>query len=191
MADISTFLFSFRSLEPGQQTFQAYGCIGNSFPSGFVGGGAPSYRCQSPEEPDLFGLNKPFRIIKPSPYFANGDANGFSDDVSRPDAYGEANFLDYDNDDLNFNRRHLTLDDIEKEVEKVRIALDEDSRALDEDEKNQQEADTWSLNVSCDSGVYNRASSRDSGPHSGKQTIFNPAIVFKMRTIYKQLFPLR
>lgn len=87
-----------------------------------------------------------------------------SDDSPKDDSYGEANFLDLEN----VVGKSSTLDEIEQEVNKVRVALDEDSRALDEDERQQAEADNWSLNVSCDSGVYNRASSRDSGPHSGE-----------------------
>lgn len=86
--------------------------------------------------------------------------------MSEEDRYGEATFLDHENIVEDREAHHRSLEEIEQEVNKVRVALDEDSRALEEDER-QQEADNWSLNVSCDSGVYNRASSRDSGPHSG------------------------
>ncbi|KAF9805476.1 hypothetical protein SFRURICE_013620, partial [Spodoptera frugiperda] len=168
------------SLEPGQARFPAFGPAGCSFPSRPVESGiAPSNRGPYPlpgePEPDPFAdfaqaLDSPpygaisFNAKSPT------TANGFSDGGStKDDSYGEATFLDFENIDVNSERKQSTLDEIEQEVNKVRVALDEDSRALEEDERHQAEADNWSLNVSCDSGVYNRASSRDSGPHSGEE----------------------
>lgn len=156
--------FLIRSLEPGQTNFQAFGPVAvGSFPSRPVAhAAAPSGIPQFIDDPkDPFNtLNK----ILDSPPF------GAETQVESKEGCGEATFLDCDISDVPTERRHSTLEEIEKEVDKVRVALDEDCRALEEDDKLQAEADNWSLNVSCDSGVYNRASSRDSGPHSGKQT---------------------
>lgn len=174
-----TFLFSFRSLEPGQARFQAFGPAGCSFPSQPVESGvAPSTRglYPLPGEPERDPFADFAQALDSPPYGVSSfsaksptAANCFSDGGStKDDSYGEATFLDFENIDVNAARKQSTLDEIEQEVNKVRVALDEDSRALEEDEKQQAEADNWSLNVSCDSGVYNRASSRDSGPHSGK-----------------------
>jgi hypothetical protein len=173
---IDSLLFSFRSLEPGQASFQAFGTAGCSFTSPPVESGvAPSVRASlssiAPEK-DPFG---DFAKSLDSPPFGTSSfsaqspiTNGVEDSAGvKGDSYGEATFLDFENI-ANADRIQSTLDEIEQEVNKVRVALDEDSRALDEDERQQAEADNWSLNVSCDSGVYNRASSRDSGPHSGE-----------------------
>ncbi|XP_022829860.1 supervillin-like isoform X2 [Spodoptera litura] len=168
------------SLEPGQARFPAFGPAGCSFPSRPVESGiAPSIRGPYPlpgePEPDPFADfaqaldSPPYGVISfnaKSPTTANGFSDGGS---NKDDSYGEATFLDFENIDVNSERKQSTLDEIEQEVDKVRVALDEDSRALEEDERHQAEADNWSLNVSCDSGVYNRASSRDSGPHSGEE----------------------
>ncbi|XP_052758904.1 uncharacterized protein LOC113521302 isoform X2 [Galleria mellonella] len=160
------------SLEPGQVSFQAFGPAGCSFPSRPVESSvAPSDRGPFSGKPERdpfadfaktldsppFGANS-FTIKTP---IVNGIQNG---PHVKDDSFGEATFLDFEKD-----KNQATLDEIEQEVNKVRVALDEDCRALDEDERQQAEADNWSLNVSCDSGVYNRASSRDSGPHSGEE----------------------
>ncbi|XP_041987270.1 uncharacterized protein LOC121739025 isoform X3 [Aricia agestis] len=134
------------SLEPSQAGFRAYSAAGCSFPSRPVEAGA----ADTSESDHPLG----------TPPFGETRANGPSD-------AGEATFLDFEKL-ARYGERHSTLDEIEREVNKVRVALDEDSRALDEDESQQAE-DNWSLNVSCDSGVYNRASSRESGPHSGEE----------------------
>ncbi|XP_045486740.1 uncharacterized protein LOC111003770 isoform X2 [Pieris rapae] len=153
------------NLEPGQQSFQAFGTAACSFPTSSVESGAPS----SVEEPE----RDPFKDLKSPPLNSCSTAtfpvlNGPEIASPKNDSYGEALLLDFEkvSDDV---EGHPTLDEIEQEVNKVRVALDEDSRALEEDERNQGDADNWSLNVSCDSGVYNRASSRDSGPHSGEE----------------------
>lgn len=170
---INTFLFSFRSLEPSQASFQPFSQAGCSFPSPAVesgvalvaGGSFPS-----PGEPERdpfadFGKTLDSPPFGASSFTVKSPTNCYSDGGSaKDDRYGEAIFLDFA---AEANRKQSTLDEIEQEVNKVRVALDEDSRALEEDERHQAEADNWSLNVSCDSGVYNRASSRDSGPHSG------------------------
>ncbi|XP_072947591.1 uncharacterized protein [Epargyreus clarus] len=161
------------SLEPGQASFQAIGPAGCSFPSRPVESGATlSSRGPYVGEPE----RDPFADLE-SPPFEDSSfgakspiVNGLSDSPSaKDDSIGEATFLDFENIGKNADRKQSTLDEIEREVNKVRVALDEDSRALEEDERHQAEADNWSLNVSCDSGVYNRASSRDSGPHSGEE----------------------
>ncbi|KAL4711466.1 hypothetical protein ACJJTC_005590 [Scirpophaga incertulas] len=165
------------SLEPGQANFQAFATAGCSFTS-------------PPVESSVVPLTRtPLRVIEPekdpfedfvksldSPPFGTSSfsvksiANGVTDCAPfKDDSFGEATFLEFENIDANTERKQSTLDEIEQEVNRVRIALEEDSRALDEDEQQQAEADNWSLNVSCDSGVYNRASSRDSGPHSGEE----------------------
>lgn len=117
-------------------------------------------------------MGGPFADLDSPPFGVNPFKTNQLTDVESPEAaanqedrYGEAIFLDFENLDTS-PEAHQSLEQIEQEVNKVRVALDEDSRALEEDER-QLEADNWSLNVSCDSGVYNRASSRDSGPHSG------------------------
>ncbi|XP_045766331.1 uncharacterized protein LOC123868038 isoform X2 [Maniola jurtina] len=159
------------SLEPSQANFQAFGIAGCSFPSCSVESGAvPSDQGPYVGEPE----RDPFA----DPDFPPYDSNLFSEKLplvngalkhvkAKDDSFGEATFLEFEK--ICSNGKQSTLDEIEQEVNKVRVALDEDSRALDEDESNQAEADNWSLNVSCDSGVYNRASSRDSGPHSGEE----------------------
>lgn len=167
------------SLEPGQARFQAFGTAGCSFPSRSVESGAVPTKgiLPLPGEPERDPFVDFVKSLDSPPYGLNSfseksppDANGFSDSGSiKDDSYGEATFLDFENIDVNVQRKQSTLDEIEQEVNKVRVALDEDSRALEEDERQQAEADNWSLNVSCDSGVYNRASSRDSGPHSGEE----------------------
>ncbi|CAD0200968.1 unnamed protein product [Chrysodeixis includens] len=168
------------SLEPGQARFQAFGPAGCSFPSQPVESGvAPSTRgpYPLPGEPERDPFTDFAKALDSPPYGVSSfttksptAANGFSDGGStKDDSYGEATFLDFENIAANAERKQSTLDEIEQEVNKVRVALDEDSRALEEDERQQAEADNWSLNVSCDSGVYNRASSRDSGPHSGEE----------------------
>ncbi|XP_052741917.1 uncharacterized protein LOC112053498 isoform X3 [Bicyclus anynana] len=155
------------SLEPSQANFQAIGIAGCSFPSRLVESGAVlSERGPYVGEPE----RDPFAYVDSPTY----DSNLYGENlpvnaleyVKAKDSFGEATFLELEKI---ANEKQSTLDEIEQEVNKVRIALDEDSRALDEDESNQAEADNWSLNVSCDSGVYNRASSRDSGPHSGEE----------------------
>lgn len=93
--------------------------------------------------------------------------HAFESALAKEGSVGEATFLDFEKLVADDDIKQSTLDEIEQEVNKVCVALDEDSRALD-DESHRAEADNWSLNVSCDSGVYNRASSRDSGPHSGE-----------------------
>ncbi|XP_061714904.1 uncharacterized protein LOC133523383 isoform X2 [Cydia pomonella] len=160
------------SLEPGQASFQVFGPAGCSFPSQPVESGAP-LTTRSAGEPD-----RPFaNFVTPhSPPFTSCFSvhtpttfNGFTDPAVKDDSFGEATFLDFENIAANLERKQSTLDEIEQEVNKVQIALDEDSRALENLEDERQEGDNWSLNVSCDSGVYNRASSRDSGPHSGEE----------------------
>lgn len=166
---INAFLFSFRSLEPSQASFQAYGPAGCSFPSRPAeSGAAATSNGPYPGEPE----REPFADLHSPPFGVNSFKIKEPTDIESPqpaathgDRYGEAVFLDFENLDSSPETRQ-SLEQIEQEVNKVRVALDEDSRALEEDER-QQEADNWSLNVSCDSGVYNRASSRDSGPHSG------------------------
>ncbi|XP_047516386.1 supervillin-like isoform X2 [Pieris napi] len=158
------------NLEPGQQSFQAFGTAACSFPTSSVESGAPSSsRDPYVEEPE----RDPFKDLKSPPLNSCSTANFpvlNGPEIASPknDSYGEALLLDFEkvSEDV---EGHQTLDEIEQEVNKVRVALDEDSRALEEDERNQGDADNWSLNVSCDSGVYNRASSRDSGPHSGEE----------------------
>ncbi|XP_047026886.1 supervillin-like isoform X3 [Helicoverpa zea] len=168
------------SLEPGQARFQAFGPAGCSFPSRPVESGvAPSTRGSYPlpGEPERDPFADFAQALDSPPYGVSSFSaksptagNCFSDGGStKDDSYGEATFLDFENIAADAERKQSTLDDIEQEVNKVRVALDEDCRALDEDERQQAEADNWSLNVSCDSGVYNRASSRDSGPHSGEE----------------------
>ncbi|XP_039755364.1 uncharacterized protein LOC120630269 isoform X2 [Pararge aegeria] len=158
------------SLEPSQANFQAIGIAGCSFPSRVVEPGAVLLD-QVPYvgEPE----RDPFADVDSPTYDSNlyGEklplVNGALKYVkAKDDSFGEATFLEFEKIS---NGKQSTLDEIEQEVNKVRVALDEDSRALDEDESNQAEGDNWSLNVSCDSGVYNRASSRDSGPHSGEE----------------------
>uniref|UniRef100_A0A2A4K6Z4 Uncharacterized protein n=1 Tax=Heliothis virescens TaxID=7102 RepID=A0A2A4K6Z4_HELVI len=168
------------SLEPGQARFQAFGPAGCSFPSRPVESGvAPSTRGSYPlpGEPERDPFADFAQALDSPPYGVSSFSaksptagNCFSDGGStKDDSYGEATFLDFENIAAGADRKQSTLDDIEQEVNKVRVALDEDCRALEEDERHQAEADNWSLNVSCDSGVYNRASSRDSGPHSGEE----------------------
>lgn len=162
-------------MEPGQPSFQAFGQAGCSFPSQPDELGiAPLSRGPLPlaEEPEKDPFSDFAKTLDSPPFGAGPFSvkspttnNCLSDSGSaKDDSYGEATFLDFEN----IERKQSTLDEIEQEVNKVRVALDEDSRALDEDERHQAEADNWSLNVSCDSGVYNRASSRDSGPHSSE-----------------------
>ncbi|XP_028029048.1 supervillin-like isoform X1 [Bombyx mandarina] len=163
------------SLEPSQESFQAFGETDCSFPSRpVVAGAVPSSRGVFPlsGEPETDPFADFAKTLNSPPYGASSfglksptTPHCLSDDSPKDDSYGEANFLDLEN----VVGKSSTLDEIEQEVNKVRVALDEDSRALDEDERQQAEADNWSLNVSCDSGVYNRASSRDSGPHSGEE----------------------
>ncbi|CAB3220511.1 unnamed protein product [Arctia plantaginis] len=168
------------SLEPGQARFQAFGPAGCSFPSQSVESGvAPSAGgifplAGDPERDPFIDYEKALD----SPPFGLSSFNAKSPPVTnclsdsgsaKDDSYGEATFLDFENIGVDSDRKQSTLDAIEQEVNKVRVALDEDSRALEADERQQAEADNWSLNVSCDSGVYNRASSRDSGPHSGEE----------------------
>ncbi|XP_013172087.1 PREDICTED: uncharacterized protein LOC106121130 isoform X2 [Papilio xuthus] len=159
------------SLEPSQASFQAYGPAACSFPSRPVESGAafsPEGLCA--EEPE----RDPFADLDSPPFGATSFKIKIPSDIESPvgvseeERYGEATFLDQENIIEDREAHHQSLEEIEQEVNKVRVALDEDSRALEEDER-QQEADNWSLNVSCDSGVYNRASSRDSGPHSGEE----------------------
>ncbi|XP_063363239.1 uncharacterized protein LOC134652016 [Cydia amplana] len=160
------------SLEPGQASFQVFGPAGCSFPSQPVESGTP-LTTRSAGEPDRPFANfatphsppftSCFSVHNPTTF------NGFTDPAVKDDSFGEATFLDFENIAANLERKQSTLDEIEQEVNKVQIALDEDSRALDNLEDERQEGDNWSLNVSCDSGVYNRASSRDSGPHSGEE----------------------
>ncbi|XP_013190593.2 supervillin isoform X1 [Amyelois transitella] len=165
------------SLEPGQQSFQAFESAGCSFPRSPVESGVvPSTRGPYAEEPERDPFTELVKTLDSPPFGVNVFSvksplvNGVSnDEEDKDDSYGEATFLDFENISPNEERRQSTLDEIEQEVNKVRVALDEDCRALDEDERQQAEADNWSLNVSCDSGVYNRASSRDSGPHSGEE----------------------
>lgn len=142
-------------MDAGQASFQAFGPIGSSFPSRLAAGSSAQSDAQTLDSPPFgassFGARR-------SP------VNG----LTKEDSFGEATFLDFENGGAILERRQSTLDEIEKEVDQVCEALDEHSRALEEDERHLAEADNWSLNVSCDSGVYNRASSRDSGPHSGQ-----------------------
>lgn len=165
------FLFSFRSLEPGQANFQAFGVAGCSFPTRSVESGAVLSAVDpfvgEPEKDPFADLNSP--PFNSQLFHANlPTINGVSKNaIVKDDSFGEATFLDFEKICADSEAKQSTLDEIEQEVNKVRVALDEDSRALDEEDCNQAEADNWSLNVSCDSGVYNRASSRDSGPHSG------------------------
>lgn len=175
----NTFLFSFRSLEPGQQSLQAFGTAACSFPTNSIESGAPSSsRDSDVEEP----AQDPYKDLKSPPFNSCSTGNfpvldGTSEITSpKIDSHGEALLLDFEKiyEDV---EGHQTLDEIEQELDKVRVALDEDSRALEEDERNQGDADNWSLNVSCDSGVYNRASSRDSGPHSGKCSTYMSYVV--------------
>ncbi|XP_032520912.2 supervillin isoform X1 [Danaus plexippus] len=150
------------SLEPGQANFQAFGIAGCSFPTHSVGTGASlSSRGLLSEEPE----RDPYTEFESTSY----DSSLSNAKLPVTEDYGEATFLDLEKFSANGEIKQSTLDEIEQEVNKVRVALDEDCRALDEDDSNQAEADNWSLNVSCDSGVYNRASSRDSGPHSGEE----------------------
>lgn len=156
-------------MESGQAGFQAFGPIRGSFPSQPAESGA-THRDPLGADAEPF-LDLPTLESPPfGAYFGAKHPDGFPEDLqAEARSYGEATFLDYENCGITLQRRLSTLDEIEQEVNKVRVALDEDSRALEEDERHQAEADNWSLNVSCDSGVYNRASSRDSGPPSGKQ----------------------
>lgn len=184
---INAFLFSFRSLEPGQASFRTFGQAGCSFPSRAVESGVAPVRVDFPlpgdAERDPFAvftktLNSPpygassFSLKSPTSVSCLSDGAGAKDD-----SFGEATFLDFENIAADAARKHSTLDEIELEVNKVRNALDEDSRALEDDDRHQAEGDNWSLNVSCDSGVYNRASSRDSGPHSGQYKTFPPIVL--------------
>ncbi|CAH0729953.1 unnamed protein product, partial [Brenthis ino] len=161
------------SLEPGQANFQAFGIAGCSFPNRPVESGA----VLSAKGPYLGEPEKdPFADLEPLPFNSNlfhtnlPIINGVSKNaILKDDSFGEATFLDFEKICADSEAKQATLDEIEQEVNKVRVALEEDSRALDEEDCNQVEADNWSLNVSCDSGVYNRASSRDSGPHSGEE----------------------
>nr|XP_026499277.1 uncharacterized protein LOC113403058 isoform X2 [Vanessa tameamea] len=161
------------SLEPGQANFQAFGIAGCSFPTRSVESGAvlsAKGPCLGEPERDPFAdLESP--QLDSNLFYANLPIeNGvLKNVVAKKDSFGEATFLDFEKICADSEAKQSTLDEIEQEVNKVRVALDEDCRALDEDECNQAEADNWSLNVSCDSGVYNRASSRDSGPHSGEE----------------------
>lgn len=59
------------------------------------------------------------------------------------------------------------LDRLQVELENVRVALDAESSAL----FGPLDHDHWSLNISVDSGVFNRMSSGDSGPLSGNNFI--------------------
>lgn len=162
-------------MEPGQASFQAFGTAACSFPTRPVEFGAAATStapCEGELERDPY---TDFAKTLDSPPFVGNNCsakppavNGLDGACSKDDSFGEATFLDFENINVSTERKQSTLDEIEQEVNKVRVALDEDSRALEEDERQQAEADNWSLNVSCDSGVYNRASSRDSGPHSGK-----------------------
>lgn len=171
---IDALLFSFRSLEPGQASFQAFATAGCSFTSRPVESGAAAAKGLGATEPERdpfvdFAQNLDSPPFGTSSFSVKSPiTNGEGTPGVKDDSYGEATFLDFENIVANTERKQSTLDEIEQEVNKVRVALDEDSRALDEDEGQQAEADNWSLNVSCDSGVYNRASSRDSGPHSGE-----------------------
>ncbi|CAK1544938.1 unnamed protein product [Leptosia nina] len=159
------------SLEPGQQSFQAFGSAACSFPASSVESGAASLE----RGPNVGEAERdPYKAIKSPPYNNSFNSkfppiNDSETPSPRNDSFGEALFLDFEKIAEGVQGKQSTLDEIEQEVNKVRVALDEDSRALEEDERNQGEADNWSLNVSCDSGVYNRASSRDSGPHSGEE----------------------
>ncbi|XP_050351467.1 uncharacterized protein LOC126774154 isoform X2 [Nymphalis io] len=161
------------SLEPGQANFQAFSIAGCSFPTRSVESGAVlSAKGPCLGEPE----RDPFADLESPPLDSNlfytnlPTENGvLKNVVPKSDSFGEATFLDFEKICADNEAKQSTLDEIEREVNKVRVALDEDCRALDEDESNQAEADNWSLNVSCDSGVYNRASSRDSGPHSGEE----------------------
>lgn len=163
-------------MEPGQASFQAFGPAGCSFPRRPVESGvAPSTRGPYSGEPERDPFIDLAKTLDSPPFGVSSFSvkspvvNGLPDVVhDKDDSFGEATFLDFENISPDAERKQSTLDEIEQEVNKVRDALDEDSRALEEDERQQAEADNWSLNVSCDSGVYNRASSRDSGPHSGK-----------------------
>ncbi|XP_063382167.1 uncharacterized protein LOC134668655 [Cydia fagiglandana] len=167
------------SLEPGQASFQVFGPAGCSFPSQPVESGAPltARSAGEPDRPFANFANFATFATPHSPPFTSFSAhnpttfNGFTDPAVKDDSFGEATFLDFENIAAiaNLERKQSTLDEIEQEVNKVQIALDEDSRALENLEDERQEGDNWSLNVSCDSGVYNRASSRDSGPHSGEE----------------------
>ncbi|XP_068618233.1 uncharacterized protein [Battus philenor] len=157
------------SLEPSQASFQAFGSAGCSFPSQPVESGA-AFSPEGEEVPE----RDPFTDLDSPPFGASSfktklltNVNSAESARGEEDRYGEATFLDFENL-VESPEAQQSLEEIEQEVNKVRVALDEDSRALEEDER-QQEADNWSLNVSCDSGVYNRASSRDSGPHSGEE----------------------
>ncbi|CAH2090879.1 unnamed protein product [Euphydryas editha] len=161
------------SLEPGQANFQAFGIAGCSFPTRSVESGAvlsaKGPYVGEPERDPFADLDSP--SFDKNIFHTNLSAgNGLLKNVeAKNDSFGEATFLDFEKICADSEAKQSTLDEIEREVNRVRVALDEDSRALDEDESNQAEADNWSLNVSCDSGVYNRASSRDSGPHSGEE----------------------
>ncbi|XP_049874124.1 supervillin-like isoform X2 [Pectinophora gossypiella] len=163
------------SLEPGQVSFQAFGPAACSFPTRPVEfGAAPSATAPYGGEPERDPFADFAKTLDSPPFSTNFSAksptvNGLNGAGAKDDSFGEATFLDFENIHANAERKQSTLDEIEQEVNKVRVALDEDSRALEEDERQQAEADNWSLNVSCDSGVYNRASSRDSGPHSGEE----------------------
>ncbi|KAM3966427.1 LOW QUALITY PROTEIN: supervillin [Aphomia sociella] len=156
------------SLEPGQASFQAFGPAGCSFPSRPVESGvAPSSRGPYSGEPERDPFADFAKTLDSPPFgdnFFSVKTSAVNGNLVKDDSFGEANFLEFEKD-----HNTSTLDEIEQEVNKVRVALDEDCRALEEDERQQAEADNWSLNVSCDSGVYNRASSRDSGPHSGEE----------------------
>lgn len=157
-------------MEPSQANFQAFGVAGCSFPSRPAESGAVfsdhGPYVGEPERDPFADLDSPYEPYSENSPLADG---GLKHAKARHDSFGEATFLEFEKIS---NGKQSTLDEIEQEVNKVRVALDEDCRALDEDESNQAEAegeaDNWSLNVSCDSGVYNRASSRDSGPHSGQ-----------------------
>lgn len=161
-------------MEPGQASFQAFGTAACSFPNRPVEFGAAATSTAPYEgEPERDPFTDFVKTFASPPFGGNDcsakpDVNGLDGACAKDDSFGEATFLDFENINVSTERKQSTLDEIEQEVNKVRVALDEDSRALEEDDRQQAEADNWSLNVSCDSGVYNRASSRDSGPHSGK-----------------------
>lgn len=174
-------------MEPGQASFQAFGTAACSFPTRPVEFGAAATSTApyegEPETDPFTDFAKTFPVFGGNDCSAKPpDVNGLDGACTKDDSIGEATFLDFENINVTTARKQSTLDEIEQEVNKVRVALDEDSRALEEDERQQAEADNWSLNVSCDSGVYNRASSRDSGPHSGKFQLV--AQLVSVRPIY-------
>ncbi|XP_050666476.1 supervillin isoform X3 [Leptidea sinapis] len=158
------------NLEPGQASFQAFSTARCSFPTSSDEAGSPfstrsRYIDESERDPFVALTSPPFcsSALSANPAVPSPELVSAKNEI-----LGEALFLDFEKLAEDAEGKQSTLDEIEQEVNKVREALDEDSRAL-EDESNQAEAENWSLNVSCDSGVYNRASSRDSGPHSGEE----------------------